>query len=279
MSGQTPFYLRDDLDGLTAGLDADDKAAVIKFRETGYLVLDLDIDSLPDQIIEGVSYPDDDGRVQDAWRSVEAVKRLALNAEVARVLHLLYGREPFAFQTLNFPVGTQQHTHSDTIHFSSLPADFMAGVWVALEDIDAENGPLHYYPGSHRLPHVTMDELGVSGWRVKGYDLYRSHYEPEIQRRTEGMERAEAHLAKGQALIWSANLLHGGNPILDPARTRHSQVTHYYFRGCRYWTPLQSGEGKRRMRCPFNVETGKSVTRMGDLPIHQGLLRRIPGLS
>jgi len=29
----------------------------------------------------------------------------------------------------------------------------MCGVWLALEDIDADNGPLIYYPGSHRGPH------------------------------------------------------------------------------------------------------------------------------
>jgi ectoine hydroxylase-related dioxygenase (phytanoyl-CoA dioxygenase family) len=36
----------------------------------------------------------------------------------------------------------------------------MCGVWVALEDIDMGNGPLIYYPGSHRVPEVTMKELG-----------------------------------------------------------------------------------------------------------------------
>jgi len=29
-------------------------------------------------------------------------------------------------------------------------------------------------------------------------------------------------------VIWHANLLHGGEPILDPALTRKSMVIHYY---------------------------------------------------
>ena len=33
-----------------------------------------------------------------------------------------------------------------------MPEGFMCGVWVALEDMDMENGPLVYYPGSHKLP-------------------------------------------------------------------------------------------------------------------------------
>jgi hypothetical protein len=42
--------------------------------------------------------------------------------------------------------------------------------------------------------------------------------------------RAEIHLRRGLAVVWAANLLHGGSPIHDPTRTRGSQVTHYYSR-------------------------------------------------
>ena len=70
-------------------------------------------------------------------------------------------REPLPFQTLNFPVGTSQYPHSDSIHFHTIPAGFMVGVWVALENIDAENGPLVYYPGSHKLPYFSMQDLGL----------------------------------------------------------------------------------------------------------------------
>jgi ectoine hydroxylase-related dioxygenase (phytanoyl-CoA dioxygenase family) len=33
---------------------------------------------------------------------------------------------------------------------------------------------------------------------------------------------------KGDVLIWHANLVHGGAPILNPALTRKSMVVHYY---------------------------------------------------
>ena len=54
-----------------------------------------------------------------------------------------------------------------------------------------------------------------------------------------------ATLRKGEALIWSSNLLHGGSPQRDPSLTRWSQVTHYFFEGCRYWKPLDSRDGQR----------------------------------
>ena len=64
---------------------------------------------------------------------------------------------------------------------------------------------------------------------------------------------------KGEAFIWAANTLHGGEPIADPESTRRSQVTHYYFEGCRYWTPLTSDPplGRIFWRRVVNVETGE----------------------
>src|SRR3954454_3714018 len=101
-----------------------------------------------------------DLRNQDAWRADEDVKRVAINPRILEILEKLYGRPAFAFQTLNFAVGSQQPAHSDSIHFSSSPEGFMCGVWLALEDIDADNGPLIYYPGSHRWPHFGNEHLG-----------------------------------------------------------------------------------------------------------------------
>jgi hypothetical protein len=90
-------------------------------------------------------------RVQDFWEASAAAKELACYPQILETLELLYERKAVPFQTLNFRVGTQQRSHSDTVHFSSLPARYMCGVWVALEDITEENGPVFYYPGSQRL--------------------------------------------------------------------------------------------------------------------------------
>ncbi len=40
--------------------------------------------------------------------------------------------------------------------------------------------------------------------------------------------------------MWAANLFHGGSAITDRGRTRHSQVTHYYFEDCLYYLPIAS---------------------------------------
>jgi len=218
-----------------------------KFHHDGYVFVDFGFPhELLDELVttmrpyynpEDLQAPSFGARIQDAWKFVKPAHALATNANVLIALGQLFQRRALPFQTLNFPVGTQQKTHSDTIHFNSVPGGFMAGVWVALEDIDEDNGPLQYYPGTHRLPEITMQDIGLE----PGYHNY-VHYEAHIARHAKelGLEPAFGHMPKGHALIWHANLLHGGSRQNNPRRTRHSQVTHYFFEDCQYYTPLLS---------------------------------------
>jgi hypothetical protein len=176
-------------------------------------------------------------RIMDAWKISESIKAIALNPKIHRFLEELYGRTPLPFQTLNFPFGTQQKAHSDTIHFNTMPPGYMAGVWVALEDIDMDNGPLFYYPGSQKLPELNMQDIGAEADHSQ-YGEYEKAIADVIEKHD--LEPHYALLKKGQALIWSANILHGGAPQKDMSRSRHSQVTHFFFEGCRYYTPLMS---------------------------------------
>jgi phytanoyl-CoA dioxygenase PhyH len=109
--------------------------------------------------VDGVAYAH--RRIKDAWRISENVKALTLEPNLLELLEAIYGRRPLPFQTLNFRVGSQQKAHADAIHFNSQPAGFMCGVWIALEDIDMDNGPVVYYPGTHKLREVTPADLGV----------------------------------------------------------------------------------------------------------------------
>lgn len=194
-------------------------------------------------------------RIQDGWIENAAIGRLAVHAPVLDLLTKLYGRRAFPFQTLNFEIGTQQAPHSDTFHFNSTPARFMCGVWVALEDISPESGPLVYYPGSHKLPILKRQE--ISG--AKDYKDYERHIAGLID--AHGLQPEYGLLKRGQALIWSANLIHGGSLRNDPALTRRSQVTHYYFEDCAYHTPLDYDleQGTHFIRQPFDMSRGKHV--------------------
>lgn len=204
-------------------------------------------------------------RVQDAWHQVEAVKQLALQPLVLEILECVYGRQPFAFQTLNFPVGTQQHLHSDAVHFHSEPAGFMCGVWVALEDIHPDAGPLEYVPCSQRLPYLQAHDVGVESHPAADCTQTIFHQAWQAMVEAQGLTRQIFKPRLGEALLWSANLLHGGSAVVDPSLTRWSQVTHYFFEGFRHYTPMLSRwpEGPVAWRQPFNLAKGVPVETEG----------------
>lgn len=187
-------------------------------------------------------------RVQDAWKTDEDVRAIASNPAILDLLSKLYGRRAFPFQTLNFPVGTQQAAHTDSVHFSSLPERFMCGVWLAMEDVTAEAGPLFYVRGSHRWPIITNALIGRRGFGSElnsAQDPYADAWNALCS--THGKTQEPFLARKGQALIWTANLLHGGSRQTDPTVTRWSQVTHYFFDDCIYYTPAFSDEALGRL--------------------------------
>jgi len=204
----------------------------------------------------------DERRIQDFWQVSQACRELAIYPELLKILEMLYGREVIPFQTLNFRYGSQQRAHSDTIHFSSLPARFMCGVWAALEDITEENGPVFYYPGSHRLPeydfsHIRNDAETPS---YKDYVQYEDFIEKIVA--ANQFEKKKFLAKKGDVLIWSSNIIHGGSMVTREGATRWSQVTHYFFKDCYYYTPMLSNMVTKDLflrRNLENIKTGEKV--------------------
>jgi hypothetical protein len=198
------------------------------YCDRGFVRFDLDDESLLNSVVDEVSGLEFEGRTQDAWRQCPPVRKLALHPTILNVLRQLYGEEPRAFQTLDFRLPTQQLTHTDSVHFSSVEREKMCGVWVALEDVDRENGPLMYYPGLHNR------------WYLNNLDGFESYHDWEcmLQKTLEGIEPEYGIMKKGEVMVWSANLLHGGAPAIDSNRTRWSQATHYYFGDGPFYSPL-----------------------------------------
>jgi hypothetical protein len=234
-------------------------AAAAEYREKGYLVRDFGFSE--SDLAGAAEYTRSiaTARVQDAWLINRPVRNLATHPKVLEFLNDLYQARAFPFQTLNFPRGSQQETHSDTYHFNSHPAGYMCGVWVALEDIHPDSGPLKYFPGSQKLPVFSNEDLEADG----GVRDYAGFIAEKLEKA--GHEPETAPIRRGQAFIWAANLMHGGSPIADSARTRLSQVTHYYFRNCSYFTPLLSNPGERQLfwREPYDFAAGRFIRSAG----------------
>lgn len=244
-----------------------EKSIATHFHQEGFILLRQAVDhQLIDKTLQeiGGEYPEKIGqepkRLQDLWRKYATVKEIACHPTILSTLRMLYEREPIPFQTLNFKFGTQQRAHSDSIHFSSRPARFMCGVWVALQETCADNGPLFYYPRSHKQEEFNYFDIGIEA--EKNYAEYH-HYEDFMEEfmESQGYERQEIHMQKGDVLIWSSNLVHGGMPIRGDNLTRWSQVSHYYFEGCIYYSPRTSDmfSNDLNLKQITNIVTGEIV--------------------
>ncbi|WP_428249907.1 phytanoyl-CoA dioxygenase family protein [Ferrovibrio sp.] len=287
----SPFF-----DRLFADCDAETLAQARSLRDNGYVVIDfpdkdfaaraerIKADLRPRYDIEGwkrSGWQAGQGlRVQDAWQFNDDVKSLATNPTILALLQRFYGRRPVPFQTLNFPVGTQQLPHSDMLHFNSVPAHFVVGVWLALEDTDENNGALEYYPGSHKLPVCTNEHTGICASAQPNRAGHYTHLERVWQELIQAgnFERKIFRAKKGQALIWVGNLLHGGSKQRDPERTRWSQVTHYYFENCSYYSPVLSDPafGQMDFRTIVNLQNGKVEPNMySGLPVPNSHIQQV----
>lgn len=244
---ESPFF--EELLQAQTKLSAKEKEEAREFHQSGFLQLSQLLDeSLIDQAQQEVqrryevANTSQHERILDHWKDGEAVRKIAAHPVIMSKLSMLYQRRPIPFQTLNFKYGSQQHPHSDSIHFQSLPPRFMCGVWVALEDTDDTNGTLVYYPGSHHWPvydySVLVEELQTAAHSAQP-SFYPEHYEPFMQKvvAESGIAPVTLQAKKGDVIIWAANLVHGGLPIREEGRTRWSQVTHYFFDNCLYYNP------------------------------------------
>ena len=256
-------------------LDLENKKLAIEYNKNGFITLNgliepETIDALVIELKEKAFTPDykpripsrDDTRVQDFWMDSDLAKSIACNNQILNLLECFYERKPIPFQTLNFRVGTQQKGHSDAIHFNSIPSKYMCGVWVALEDINEENGPLFYYPGSHKLPEYNISDI-ITEAKTTTYDDYLK-YEVFLEKLmvASGLEKKIFKAKKGDILIWAANLVHGGSTVTNPSLSRFSQVTHYFFENCLYYTPMTSNMVTKELYLRhdlININTGKKI--------------------
>lgn len=165
-------------------------------------------------------------KVLDLHGVSPAAREMIFAPAILRFLSQLFERPPLAFQSLLFTYGTEQDMHQDTAYvLLRSPMEF-AGCWIALEDVREGSGELQYYEGSHRNPEY----LWFGRSRGKPPDVlderdFRASM--HARSRARGLPLVKFRPKKGDALIWHADLVHGGAKERHPGLTRKSLVTHF----------------------------------------------------
>jgi phytanoyl-CoA hydroxylase len=167
-------------------------------------------------------------RLVDFHVNSQNAQQAMYSTKIKRFLDMLFGEPSLAFQSLTFIHGSQQGVHQDGAYVVvSEPLKFAAS-WIALEDVTPGSGELMYYPGSHRFPDYLFSQKHKS-WnperdgQQEGGVFIRSLKDKIAQF---GLEKDIFRPKKGDALIWAADLVHGGSKITND-NTRMSLVTHY----------------------------------------------------
>jgi ectoine hydroxylase-related dioxygenase (phytanoyl-CoA dioxygenase family) len=140
-----------------------------------------------DRIVEKhLIKPTHDNKLPFANRISPIIKDVTYTPKLLSILNFLLGKEVVPFQTLNFIKGSNQRSHSDSIHMTTYPLGYLIAVWIALEDTNENNGPLFYYHGSHKLPYLLNNDFNETSTSLKlgrnDYTDYEDVVEEIIQK-------------------------------------------------------------------------------------------------
>ena len=214
--------------------------AIVHWYENGYLILEKFfseeiIDAINTDITgllatQAIRFNYTGRKIFNAFEYAPSVKNVITDKKLMNVLSFVLGRNVFPFQTINFKFGSEQQAHSDSVHMTTFPKGYLVAVWIALEDIEDDAGPIFYYPGSHHLPYLTNEDYGASNNFFLLDGDANQKYEAKIGEllKEKKLTPKTFHAKKGDVFIWHANLVHGGAPVINKHRTRKRMVIHYF---------------------------------------------------
>lgn len=168
-------------------------------------------------------------RLVDMYGFSRLAAEVLMAPAVESFLRLIFEDDPLCFQGLTFEQGSGQGLHQDTAYVVVDRPLELAATWVALEDIREGSGELMYVEGSHRLPDWKFGGDSKHWDPMVHGDETHTEWSQWLVRKSEemGLERKIFRPSRGDVLVWSADLVHGGSPVGDRSLSRRSIVGHY----------------------------------------------------
>jgi phytanoyl-CoA hydroxylase len=157
-------------------------------------------------------------RIMHPHRFDELSKKWLLEPRIVEVLRALLGEEPIATQSMLYfkPPGAKgQAFHQDNYYLRVQPKSCIAA-WVALDEIDRENGGLQVCPGTHgyEVQCPKKEEMP---------DSFTLDYVPPPA----GHTPVPADMQPGDVLFFNGSVVHGSTPNNSKTRWRRSYICHY----------------------------------------------------
>jgi ectoine hydroxylase-related dioxygenase (phytanoyl-CoA dioxygenase family) len=147
----------------------------------------------------------------------KSVNDLFIDIDKAVALHM----------NLDYQSSTEKDWHQDTTLPQKIVGDNYTSVWIAMEDVHPDAGPLELVAGSHLwdLDFETMYPVNKSYTTKSATILLQAE-----------MEKRNAEIVtflpkRGDALVWHGRLIHRGSVPKNKDITRKSLIGHY----CNQW--------------------------------------------
>lgn len=121
------------------------------------------------------------------------------------------------YQSMFFDNSTGTKLHQDTWYLDTIPNGKLAGVWIALEDIDRSSGPFCVYS------HTDTRKIETNEFNFD--DLENDH---SFKENYTNAVRYDFTAKKGDILIWDSFSIHGALMPKDDSKTRKSLTAHFY---------------------------------------------------
>ena len=142
---------------------------------------------------------------------------LMLDSRILNVVTALIGPALGAQSMFYFkPPGARgQAMHQDNTFLRAHPETCLAA-WIAIDDVDAENGGLAVVPGSHQVELACPEEA----------DLSESFTNAEVPI-PDGLSKVQTRMKAGDVLFFHGSVVHGSRPNTTTDRFRRSLIFHY----------------------------------------------------
>ncbi len=227
-------------------LEALDDAAIARYRETGYLLIDrlwsdeqldraraalADLIAGRNEQFNGLMYEAaaQQARLEELTEAQrcdlirklfnfvqydERLNALAHDPPLLAAVRRLINDEPRLHQDMALikppRIGREKPWHQDHAYFNVPLEHRIVGVWIALDEVDADNGAMHLLEGGHREPVIHFKRRD---WQICDTEMM-------------GREAVVAEMSPGGALLFDSLLPHG-TPTNHSDRRRRALQFHY----------------------------------------------------
>ncbi len=166
------------------------------------------IEDLPSKPQDARTLEADGKTIRNLWRLElhnSYFRKLGNRKEIIGLIAKLVGGNPVlvGVETFNKParIGSGVPYHQDNAYFCQIPPDMLT-LWVAIDPVTVENGPVYFIKGSHKLAVQPTKLSGVAGNSIglaKPPDVPKS-------------DQFCATLNPGDATIHHCNIIHHSDP-------------------------------------------------------------------